>query len=284
MKHKHIKEIHTFGTSFTAGGGHSFDIPDEILKKDEALRIRVESLNKVYSEKPKTMFNYSWPGQLQRLVKKGIKVFNHAKEGFGNERMYRITNDILWDGNNFVDCDDKIFLYEFSSLGRKEIWSNTVKDYCILNYGEMTKRKNGKRWVNIQQQYRVNTPDNHLEKYDRAWKTLSNFSRLYLEECVDEKAQIKKLQVNNHMFLDSLLYNEVNFYSVGVEPEYPLDKIKDKFVDFQGYSDFVDWGLKHRELILGPLIGVKDNHFNLKGNKMIANIIFNKLKEEGFYV
>ena len=279
-----IREIHTFGTSFTAGGGHFFEIPNKILEKDKKLADRVKSLHSVYSEEPKTMYNYSWPGQLQKLVKDGVKVFNHAKEGFGNERMYRITNDILWDENEFIDCDDKIFIYEFSALGRKEVWFNRMKDYCILNYGQMTKFGNGKRWVNVQQQFRVNTPDNHLEKYDSAWKILSDFSKLYLKECIDEEIQLKELEINNHMFLDSLLYNNVNFYSVSGYPEYPLEKIKDRLVDFEGNNDFIDWALDKGGLTLGPLIGVKDNHLNLKGNKMVADIIFNKLKEGGFDV
>ena len=279
-----IREIHTFGTSFTAGGGHFFEIPNKILEKDKKLADRVKSLHSVYSEEPKTMYNYSWPGQLQKLVKDDVKVFNHAKEGFGNERMYRITNDILWDENEFIDCDEKIFIYEFSALGRKEVWFNRMKDYCILNYGQMTKFGNGKGWVNVQQQYKVNTPDNHLEKYDNAWKILSDFSKLYLKECIDEETQLKELEINNHMFLDSLLYNNVNFYSVGGYPEYPLEKIKDRLVDFEGNSDFIDWALDKGGLTLGPLIGVKDNHLNLKGNKMVADIIFNKLKEGGFDV
>jgi len=34
-----IKEIHTFGTSFTTGGGHFFKIPEEILEIDEGFDV-----------------------------------------------------------------------------------------------------------------------------------------------------------------------------------------------------------------------------------------------------
>ena len=279
-----IKEIHTFGTSFTAGGGHFFKIPEEILEIDSDLKQRVDFLHKAYSEEPKTMFHYSWPGQLQTLVKDGVKVFNHAKEGFGNERMYRITNDILWDENTFINCDDKIFLYEFSGLGRKEIWSNTIKDYCIINYGRMRKKDNGSQWVNVQQQYKVNNSEHHLKKDRKAWGKLTDFSKTYLSECMSEEQQLKKLEINNHMFIDSLLHHNVNFYSVGVEPEYSLENIKDKFMNFGGYNDFVDWALDKGGLTIWSIIKVKDKHLNLKGNKMVAEVVFGKLKKEGFDV
>ena len=37
---------------------------------------------------------------------------------------------------------------------------------------------------------------------------------------------MKLCELNNHMFIDSLMYRNVNFYSVGADPEYPLDDIK----------------------------------------------------------
>ena len=79
-----IKEIHCFGTSHTEGGGFEF-----------MHREKSTELKKFYTEEPFTKENYSYPGNLQKLVGKDIKVYNHAKSGYGNERMYRLVYEIL---------------------------------------------------------------------------------------------------------------------------------------------------------------------------------------------
>ena len=62
-----IKEIHCFGTSHTAGGGFEF------FNKENASKLK-----KTYTERPFTQFNYSYPGQLQKLIGNGVKIFNHG--------------------------------------------------------------------------------------------------------------------------------------------------------------------------------------------------------------
>ena len=116
-----IKEIHCFGTSHTEGGGFEF-FNQNIASK----------LKKIYTEQPFTQFNYSYPGQLQKLIGSGVKVFNHGKSGYGNERMYRIAYDLIM--NNEDSLSEKLFIFEFSFLGRKEFYSNTLKDHFIVNY------------------------------------------------------------------------------------------------------------------------------------------------------
>lgn len=276
---KNIKEIHTFGTSFTAGGGYLWDLPDETINSHPNLKKILNIQNNYYKETPKTMFHYSWPGQLQKLLGDNVKVFNYAKEGFGNETMYRITNDILWDGNTFTNCDDKIFIYEFSGLGRKEFWSNSINDYIVMNYGSSRTNSLSSRpikdlnFVGVQQQYLVNDASINPEKYT----DVEPFARTYLKESIDLQKQMKLCELNNHMFIDSLLYRNVNFYSVGADPEYPLDDIKNAFIDFKGYSDFVDMAFKDKITITGEDLGIKDDHLSLSGNKIVAKIIGDKI-------
>ena len=277
-----IKEIHVFGTSFTAGGGFLWETPEEIVKHHPSIRDRIDGLNRVYDEEPKTMFHYSWPGQLQALFKKyqlnGIKVFNHAKEGFGNETMYRITNDLLWDGNTRIDSDGKIFIYEFSGLGRKEIWFNLIEDYCVLNYGDMTKDLDRNEFVGIHQQHRVNSAGVHLTSDKDIWKKIDSHAKTHLNETINLKEQLKLLERNNHMFIDSLLHHKINFYMVS-PPEYPLDKIKNRCIKFGNTIDFVQWGLDHGGLRIQDNVGGKDSHFNLEGNKMIAQMVYEGIED-----
>ena len=134
-----IKYIHCFGTSYTAGGGHEFDAtgPSRSLNSSRPeARKHLENLIEVYSKKypneEQTLYNCSWPGQLQKLLGEDIQVINHAKSGYGNERMYEITYDIVSKPD--FNKDEHLFLYEFSALGRKQLWSNTLNQYIITNY------------------------------------------------------------------------------------------------------------------------------------------------------
>lgn len=285
---KYITEVHTFGTSFTAGGGYLWDLTDEFIDTHPVLKHRLNLQNNYYKEEPKTMFHYSWPGQLQKLFDKffglnQIKVFNHAKEGFGNETMYRITNDILWDDNNFINASDKIFIYEFSSLGRKEFWSNSIDDYIVLNYGTGRTDRLASRSINnlnymiLQQQYLVNDSKRNPEKYE----DIVPIAKSHLKEFMNLEKQMELCELNNHMFIDSLMYRNLSFYSIGATPEYPLDEIKNKFIDFGGYSDFVDFAFNHGITITNePNLYIKDSHLSLSGNKIVAEIIFNKIMSD----
>ena len=73
-----IKYINCFGTSYTAGGGFEFDGDKN-------------PLNNLYSglETPLTQFNFSYPGQLKKILDENVKVTNYAKNGYGNDRTFR---------------------------------------------------------------------------------------------------------------------------------------------------------------------------------------------------
>ena len=90
-------------------------------------------LKKFYNEQPLTKENYSYPGQLQKLIGNDIKVYNHSKSGYGNERMYRLAYDVL---NNKTTNKEKLLLLEFSHIGRKEYYSKSINDFsekCCLS-------------------------------------------------------------------------------------------------------------------------------------------------------
>lgn len=182
-----IKEIHCFGTSHTEGGGFEFFNQN-----------RASKLKKIYTEQPFTQFNYSYPGQLQKLIGSGVKVFNHGKSGYGNERMYRIAYDLIM--NNEDSLSEKLFIFEFSFLGRKEFYSNTLKDYFIVNY---TILEDGVNVNGISQTYFVN----HNETYE----LLKNKVIPFVVETMQGENQIKTLRMNNKFFIDFLLQQNINF-------------------------------------------------------------------------
>jgi hypothetical protein len=247
-----IKEIHCFGTSHTAGGGFEF------FNKEKASKLK-----KVYTEKPFTQFNYSWPGQLQKLIGDGVKIFNHAKSGYGNERMYRITYDLVT--KDIQSLSEKLFIFEFSFLGRKEFYSNTLKDHFIVNYEIL---ENGANINGISQTYF----ENHVETYE----LLKNKVVPFIKETMQGENQIKTLRMNNRFFIDFLLQNNVNFLLAtppyGFNHQNDSDGVKYQLQDrYIQYSDeeatLYGYYFKNEWTIENETNGfVKDNHAGLHGN------------------
>jgi hypothetical protein len=256
-----IKEIHCFGTSHTAGGGFEFfnENYSPILKK-------------FYKEQPYTQFNYSWPGQLQKILNNNIKVFNHAKAGYGNERMYRISYDIIMKGAN----KDKLFIFEFSSVGRKEYWSNTFNDYFICNYGfEMDKnipitkiKLNG-----IAGTYGLND-------YEYSKKLITIVSP-FIDETMNYDVQNNIYKMNNEFFIDFLIKKNINFYYIS-NPHYSnINLINSNYITFLNDCHFLKYIIDKKLTIFDETNGeIKDYHSGLEGHNKVAKLVKNKIKEK----
>jgi hypothetical protein len=256
-----IKEIHCFGTSHTEGGGFEF-----------MHRIRNTELKEFYKEEPFTKENYSYPGNLQKLVGKDIKVYNHAKSGYGNERMYRLVYEVL---NNGTPNDEKLLLLEFSLVGRKEYYSKSINDYFIANYSF---NENGYiENLDIAQTYFVSS-------YKNVEKLLKPLVYDFMSETIDFDIQEKTMKMNNEFFIDYLLYNNINFLLTSppyfLQPRFDNDnKIKNNLIEFGEFIydlyHFVDTNkLRIRDETNEVIL---DGHSGLEGNKQIAKIIFDKI-------
>ena len=258
-----IKEIHCFGTSHTHGGGFEF-----------FNRERESKLKKIYTEKPFTQFNYSWPGQLQKLIGDGVKIYNHAKSGYGNELMYRIAYDLIT--NDIQSLSEKLFIFEFSFLGRKEFYSNTLKDHFIVNYEIL---ENGANINGISQTYF----ENHLKTYE----LLKNKVVPFIKETMNGANQIKTLRINNRFFVDFLIKNNVNFLLAtppyGYNHENNLPGVKYELEDnYIWYSDtentLYGYYYKNGWTIANETDGfIDDNHAGLHGNTETAKKILENI-------
>jgi hypothetical protein len=256
-----IKEIHCFGTSHTEGGGFEF-----------MHKIRNVELKKFYKEEPLTKENYSWPGQLQKLIGNNIKVYNHAKSGYGNERMYRLAYDVL---NNGTPNDEKLLLLEFSLVGRKEYYSKSINDYFIANYSfnEDGYIQN----LDMAQTYFVSS-------YKNVEKLLKPLVYDFMSETIDFDIQEKTMKMNNEFFIDYLFHNNINFLLTSppyfLQPRFDNDKkIKNNLIEFEEFIydlyHFVDKNkLRIRDETNDVIL---DGHSGLEGNKKIAKIIFDKI-------
>lgn len=250
-----IREIHCFGTSFTAGGGFEFES-----------QFKQKKLLENYSEEPLTQFNYSYPGQLQKLVGDTIQVFNHGQSGFGNEMIYRKSFDIIESSKTM---DDKLFILEFSSLGRKEIWSNTYNKHLIVNYNF---KDDLSVWVTgISELYYFT--DIYVEN------SLRGIIEPFLKETINLEVQEKLVNQNTEFFIDYLIHNKINFLVVQ-EPLYEKSKIKTLpyTIDFgNGIRNMINYSMTHKLSITDETNGrIEDAHGGFKWAKIIASKIANK--------
>lgn len=280
-----IKYIHCFGTSHTAGGGFEFD-------SNNGDKVKLKTIYKELGEKL-TQFNFSWPGQLQKFLKnKKIKVINHAKSGFGNELMYRKTFEIISDKK--FKKDENLFIYEFSYIGRKEYYLNSLEDYIIVNYGNLnSSRDDGPVHFEIGNNYFYDNKQTR-KKIDNFLPVAYNF----FKEVIDEFEVKKEIDRNNSYFYNFLVNSGVNFLlssppDACSETEYQnLDvnifpNIEDKMIKIQDGEVKVEsfLGLVHmfdNYSITNETKGrIVDHHLGLRGNKLVAKSCFNKLVDLG---
>jgi len=263
---KNIKKIHCLGTSFSAGGGFEFDSPQQDTKI-------LKSLYKQTNEKliPK---NFSWPGQLEKLLPKNIKVLNHAKSGFGNERMYRISDKLISDKN--FNKDENLFIFESSWIGRKEYFLNSIEDYVIYNY---TFKEGDEDLTGVGYNYLYDNKETQ-KKLDKFKKILLPF----FNETFNETEVEKEIFRNARFFLSFLKQKKINFLFINSFLPEIEEKNKVTFkLENKIYKELGDLVHSNKYSIENETSGkIDDKHLGYFGNKLIAMNVFNNLIENGF--
>lgn len=272
---KEIKHIYCFGTSFTAGGGFEFN--KEYNYKLIALYQNLGI--------PLNQNNFSWPGLMQSLVKSNIKVHNLARCGYGNERVFRKTLDVIQD--NYGNVDDSLFIFEFSGLGRKEYYLTELDDYVICNYNFDEKTDNAKMH-GVANTY-FYQPDEITNIINKNENMLSEF----MEKTINFKNQHIIHERNMLLFITFLEANNINYLINGgialnpkmgnTLPNNFSNKLL-KFKDSDGkLGDFVRYFITHNLTLEDETRGViKDGHCGYTGNKIISEMIYNQLIDFGY--
>ena len=281
-----IKYIHCFGTSHTAGGGFEFD-----SKVEDKL-----NLKKIYSNsgEPLTQFNFSWPGQLQKLLDNKIQIYNHAKSGFGNELIYRKTFDIVSD--NTFNSAENLFIFEFSHIGRQEYYLNEIQDYVIVNYDNLENMKNG------DDNYHFELGKNYYYDSPKLINILNAFKTTlisFFKQTKNESEILKEIDRNNTFFYSFLKQIKINFlFLVPPFGTYLLDddSIEKFFTNFKEYEipifigsekynnfyDFMYDTAPEFTISKETNYRIKDGHLGLRGNKLVAYNVYNNLIEKKY--
>jgi len=265
-----IKYINCFGTSFTAGGGFEFEgnSPE-----------RIEFLNNFYSEHEidLTQFRFSYPGQLEKLIGNNIVVTNYGKNGYGNDRMFRLIYDIVNQPD--FNKDEHIFLIEYAGLGRREFWFNELNDYIICNYWLDWNTGTMKNQITLANSYCYDTQKtiHFLKKYETLFlEFLQHTSKLENEHRI--------LFQNIEFFASYLKQKNLNyFYLTDVfEPQIGKNFTFGDGTHFKQANDFCIFSEKNDLSIKTETAGVYDDlHNGYKSNKIVALTIYNKLIDLG---
>ena len=271
-----IKYIHCFGTSFTAGGGHEFDAiaPSRNINNSYNKQLIYHYSTKFPNEEL-TRFNCSWPGQLQKLLGKDIKVNNLAESGYGNDRLYRLTWEIMSEDD--FNPKEHLFLFEFAGLGRKELWSNSLNDYIVTNYNMGYDDKSFEYNGSANKYYYDN------DKLQRKLDSLSDdIIEPFYKEFLGVKSEMNKLEMETGFFISHLKQNNINFMFTQ-EPFIGITEAEEKkkyLFEFGNTYNFVSFFNDNFLTIKNDTNGdCDDGHMGMKGAKMVSKIIYNKLVE-----
>jgi hypothetical protein len=275
-----IKYIHCLGTSHTAGGGFEFG------SNNPERNVSLETYYSIEGEE-KSQFNFSFPGQLQKLIGNGIQVFNHAKQGYGNDRVFRIVYDII--NKIGFNSDENLFIFEFAGMGRREYYSNKLKEFITLNWQHEIDEnniatKNGAKLLGVASSYFYETQ----KTYDFI-KENNSFFESYVENFVNFDLEFNNISRETEFFLSYVEKLKLNYYFssppiVGING---YDKSKEiifgdgKF--FKKSSSILDFS-GDNELIISKETRdeYNDSHNSLKSNKIVAHVIYNKLIDDEY--
>jgi len=283
-----IKNIHCFGTSFTAGGGFEFNGNNEL---------RCTELLSAYNgiNEPKEQFNFSYPGRLEKLLN-GVHVINHAKQGYGNELLYRKTFDIVNDP--FFKTEETLFIFEFSWLGRKEFWLNDINDYIIANY--RFEKDDKVKDCTLANSWHYDS----LETVSKV-EAHQNLFNSFFKETYNAWNMRDVLERNLSMFFSFVRENKLNFIVTSLPKiaiEKDIDYItknnlnikyrtkKEKWIPADGYFNEIEeiisvedennsWKIKYET---GGVY--HDFHGGFYFNELVAHLIKNKMIELGYFV
>ena len=271
-----MKEIIFIGTSFTFGGGLDKYMNSEVVSRYKERGIEVS---------PEIC---SFPTKVSEKLH--IKTRNLGKSGSSIEYLIRNVEEIFYSD---VDISKKVFVLEYSSWGRSELYSTRYNKYLVANWGPRdgsdVKKRGYESYLteNIEKQFIPNEIQLDLKRETQVYDS-------YLNRFQDEKIELIKRDRQFLNLLYKLKSNNVKFYVICLEQIYSVDLendniFKDNLIRFSNnihdnsYNIYEFIGLN--ELGIGDDIGwdLNEGHPSPKGHEEIANIIIERLKNDRIY-
>lgn len=271
-----IKKIYCLGTSHTEGGGFH--------NADDNKKCYGHILDDI------SMMGMSYPGILQKLLGKDVKVHNIAKSGSGNERTRRILWNIITEKG--FNKDEVLFLLEPADIGRAEFYSNTINDFIIANYS--APEKNQKHYLQLTKRYYSDGTSNSVPNTETQ-KILDKDVFPTICSFIDETNNEDHLRLKSEMNL-ILFYSFLKNAGIQHKIIHELEThIKPKDYDdwFKGIDSvvynifgkdttiFTHFAQKNNMLIKNETkMGIDDFHQGYFINNIVARTIYNELVTE----
>lgn len=257
-----IKNIYSFGTSFSNAGGFEFHRKPHMRDYYKCLDIPLD--------KSKVQYTYL----LSQLLNNTINCTNLSKDGFGNERIYRKIHEITYQ-KNFIP-EENLFLIEFSDLGRKEIYVNKDKKHGIINY--LVEDEEKIKFVGSSYNYSEETFSVNLYQAEESFKP-------YFEKTFNFKEELDKTHTNILKTITYLEYLKIPYIILDSPPDIDHgrvhifdDLIKRKSLNINNGRFGFGYLWSNKYDIKSETNGkVEDLHFGYRGNIIISKLVFNKM-------
>lgn len=261
-----IKEIICIGTSFTEGSGLN---PKGKKDVNQAVKWYKENKNITI----KSLSEYSWPNVLSELL--DIKVRNLGKCGSSIEYLMRTLEEIL----ETEDYSNKLFILEYSSWGRSELWSSEYNQWIVANWGHKNGDEPSDGYAtmlstdyNFGEQLphsEINFYDEFLNKFFNEKEFLKQRDRYFLNLLYKLKSKNIKYQV---LLLENCFLNELESNPLFNNKDLDF-KIDNKHCDLWGFVEKKGWTLTAETN--GK---IKDDHPSISGHRFLAEELARKLK------
>lgn len=274
-----IKKIYAFGTSHSAGGGFEFN---NSMNNSPNPNIYKKIFNS------ENHYDFSFPSILGRLS--DIQVINHAKQGYGYERVNRKIIETI--SSEDFDKNTSLFLIEVSYWDRKEWFIDNINDYIICNFHPKELEDiNNLSYAN-DYFYEKKSITDEIVDYK---KVLNDFLKLTHTNFDYLRTQLENSFVSMISLLESL---GIKYYltngDIPLNPNlYKLFNYKDKILEYEFYNfkkdkkiKLQDWTDRMHNLNLTITHEsnhiIKDNHQGYSVSYTIAQTIYNKMIDDGY--
>ena len=257
-KKKKINEIICIGTSFTEGDGLNpkKDIDGAVAWYFHNKNIRIESINQ-----------YCWPTILQKICR--VPVTNLGKSGSSIEYLIRNVEEIIENKN----CKNKLFILEYSSWGRSELWFRPFEKWVVANWGPRNGKDETDGYATM-----ISTDYNFGEQLDEQYFKIYE---KYLDHFFNEHEYL--IQRDRHFL--NLLYKlkslNISYQVIKLENPYLHDMDNHKLFNFKDILNEDLWGYvgKNNLTITYDTLGnIVNDHPSIEGHNHLAKLFYDKLK------
>jgi len=246
--------IYVNGCSFSCGGGFNWDSVKQSYKD----RLNIEITNP---------FDFAYPTIVSNYFKS--KIVNESIPGGSTNRLIRKTYEYIF--KNLNNINETLFILELPPQWRDEFYSNILNRELNITHGlinhpdtDLTERANGNPKDDVDKFYNefINYFNNFLNLEFEEKKTTNNL--IGLISFIKSK-NLKYVIIDGFMFKHNLEINKLN------ANEYQFCKFDDNYMMHSWFSE--------NKLTISNELGIDiDGHAGIEGNKKIAEIIINYIK------